>query len=195
MADKLIGLLPDLYHDIKEMVLLMEAQDEEKEELLAAVQRLFADQFVMTASEEAIARRERMLSILPDRDAETLEFRRRRIINRYTTKPPFTVRYLQEKLDFLLGKDKARAVVDTEAFLLRIVANITDAAVFKEVGHTVRTIKPANLVYQQETALLSGVGVQENIFRSDLKRTTRLSTTWKLGRSPFAERGPEVQMK
>lgn len=195
MAEPLLKRLPDFYHDVKEMVLLMETQDGEKEKLLAAMQRLFDDQFVMTASEDAIARRERMLNILPDRDAESIDFRRRRIINRYTTKPPFTIRYLQEKLDFLLGKDKARAVVDADAFLLRIVANITDAAVFKEVGHTVYAVKPANLVYQQETELLSNVGVNENIYRSDLKRTTRLSTTWKLGRSPFAERGPEVQIK
>lgn len=37
MAEPLLKRLPDFYHDVKEMVLLMETQDGEKEKLLAAM--------------------------------------------------------------------------------------------------------------------------------------------------------------
>lgn len=193
--NKLMQHLPEYYYDILEFVELTETETAEFMSVQQATDRLFNDQFVMTSSEAALKRREQMLGIQADPSQESIDFRRKRIINRYSTKPPFTIRYLQERLDYLVGAGRAVVSVDPINFVLTVTADIDNAAVFKEVDRTIKTTKPANLVYQQGTAITGEIGVKENIFRTPLTRMTRLSTTWKLGRTPFAERGPEVRVK
>ncbi|PYI57013.1 putative phage tail protein [Paenibacillus flagellatus] len=191
----LMTYLPELYRDIKDFVELMETEDVELDDLAGAIEQLLDDQFVMTSSEAAIKRREQQLNIKADPTNESLDFRKIRIINRYTTKPPFTVRYLQDRLDFLVGAGKATVEVDVQNFVLKVTVDIPDAAIFKEMEYTIKTVKPANLVYIQSTALAAQIGLQERIYKIPLNRMTQLSTTWKIGQTPFAARGQEVQVK
>ena len=190
----LMGYLPEYYHDIKEMVELMETEDVELEALTAAVEQLLKDQFVETASEQAIKRREQMLGIRAD-PLETLDFRRKRLINRYSTKPPFTLRYLQNRLDALIGPGLAKAEVNVLHFVLKVSMNVPDAQYFKEILHTIQSVKPANLVYNQATSLADQIVLEEHIWKTSLTRMTRLGTAWKLGSTPFSISGQEVQVK
>lgn len=194
MTNRLLQYEPDYYHTVREFIALLHAEEIELDELEASRLKLLADQFVMTSSETALRRREQQLQIQADPTIETLDFRRRRIINRYTTKPPFTIRYLQQKLDQLLGTGKATASVDIQEFMLTVMANLTDAAVFKEVNYTVQSIKPANLQYVQQTSLRENITLQETAYRYGSERKTRLSTTWKLGSTPFISLGEEVRI-
>lgn len=167
----------------------------ELEQAQRAVDKLLADQFIETACKETILRRERELGIQYDPETETLEFRRNRLINRYSTKPPFTLRFLQQQLDDLVGRGRTNVTVDVQNFILTVEAAITDANVFKEVEHTVNVIKPANLVYQQRTALIETIGLDEKISRQDVTWNYKLDGSWKLGEKPFATLGPEVPVK
>ncbi len=185
---------PEYYHIVREFIALLDTEEIELDELERSRLKLLADQFVMTSSEQALRRREQQLQIQADSSTETLDFRRRRIVNRYTTKPPFTIRYLQQKLDQLLGEGRATAQVDIQQFLLTITANLTDAAIFKEVNHTVQTIKPANLKYVQQTSLQDSITLEETAYRYTSERATRLSTGWKLGSTPFIKLGEELQI-
>ncbi|WP_068773463.1 putative phage tail protein [Paenibacillus sp. FJAT-26967] len=192
---ELIKYLPQQYRDILEFQKLTAAEDPEFDRLHKAVEQALDDKFVLTASESSIRRWEAQLTIRADTSAETLEFRRKRIINRLSTKPPFTERYLQERLDYLLGPGKAIVSIDVQAAILKITAKLTDAPLFKELAYTIRNVKPANLVYLQETALGDTILIEEQLFKTPLSRRTRLSTTWKLGSTPFATRNQEVQVK
>ncbi|MFD1885904.1 putative phage tail protein [Paenibacillus wenxiniae] len=194
MNNRLMQYEPDYYHPVREFIALLDTEEIELDTLEASRLKLFADQFVMTSSEQAIRRREQQLHIQADPELETLDFRRRRIVNRYTTKPPFTIRYLQQKLDQLLGEGKATAGVDIQKFLLTITASLSDAAIFKEVNYTVQTIKPANLKYIQQTSLQDRITLQETAYRYASERATRLSTGWKLGSTPFIRLGEEQQI-
>jgi hypothetical protein len=149
----------------------------------------------MTSSVRGIERREKALGITANPSTESLEFRRKRILNRYQTKPPFTIRWLQQQLDQLVGKGLVIVDVDVQNFILYVRADIDDAAVFKEVNHTVLTVKPANMLYNQRTEVNESITLQENIYKSTLQRMTGLSTTWQLGITPFAVRGEEVKIK
>lgn len=194
-TNKLLEYLPDYYHDILDFI---ELTDTEEKELLSAEQalnQLFDNQFVMSSDERAVRRRERMLGIQADPTKESLDFRKKRIVNRYSTKPPFTMKYLQDRLDFLVGAGRAMTSVDPENFVLKVTAGIEDAALFKEVEHTIKSIKPANVVYQQETALWDAIVFKESISKRTLSRETRLSTMWRLGRTPFAAVSEEVVVK
>ncbi|MCY7518803.1 putative phage tail protein [Paenibacillus larvae] len=192
--DRWMGLMPDYYRDIREFEELMKTLGEEARLLEIEKERLLNNQFVLSSDEGAIKRRETELGIQSDPNQESLDFRKKRIINRYSTKPPFTIRYLQERLDYLIGRGRANASVDPQDFVLKVRTKINDASVFREVEHTVHSIKPANLVYHQETSLQDGIGIGEHIYMTPIRRLTKLGS-WKVGRTPFAERGKEVLVK
>lgn len=192
---KLMSYLPDLYQGVREFEEIMRAEQVELDAEKTAIDRLLKDQFVLTASERAIKRREAMIGIQSDSATETLDFRRRRLINRYSTKPPFTIRFLQNRLDYLVGAGRTVASVDPQQHRLLITTSIDDALLFREVEHTVKNTIPANLHYQQDTALGDRFGIEEHIRTQTLTRNTRLSTTWRLGVTPLATAGPEVVLK
>ncbi|MFS8534832.1 MAG: putative phage tail protein [Limnochordales bacterium] len=192
--DRVAKYWPEWLAEIRDFAELAATESIELDQLAAAIQQLLDDQFVETAGPEAIERRERAIGIQVDPTTETLEFRRTRLLNRYQTKPPFTLRYLQRQLDLLAGPGRAVANVDVQNYLLTITAAIEDAAVFREIERTIAVIKPANLVYQQRTALMETVGVRERISMHHLQWQTKLGS-WRLGVTPFATLGDEVVIK
>ena len=185
----------DLFLRIVDFVEMSETETEELEIAQFAKDKFFHDQFVLTSSLEAVKRREKMLGIQADPTTETLDFRKKRIINRYSTNPPFTIRYLQERLDFLVGEGKATASVDVHNFLLIVEAAIQDASIFKEVERTIYATKPANIIYKQETSNNETIALVEHISMSILDRKLKLGNTWRLGVTPFAELQNEVIIK
>ncbi|MCM3748024.1 YmfQ family protein [Paenibacillus pasadenensis] len=194
MAEPLLTRLPEFYEDSREFKELLASEDAEVAAAESAVQSLLDDQFVMTAGEEAIRRRERVLGILADEAAEPLTFRRMRIVNRYSTKPPFTLRYLQKRLDELAGPGRALAMVDPDNYVLTVSAAIQDALLFREVERTIQAVKPANLIYEQQTAVADTLQLHESIRYLPLTRETRLGS-WSLGVHAFTTEGDEVMVK
>ncbi|MUG21122.1 DUF2313 domain-containing protein [Paenibacillus macerans] len=193
--DRILIHLPAFYVGIEDFIRLAETETIELDLAQGAIDQLFDDQFVETSALQAIKRREQMLGIQADPTRETLEFRRRRILNRYQTKPPFTVRYLQRQLDALVGKGMTIASVDYVNRVLTVTANVDNASVFKEVLYTIETTKPANMVYQQNTALQDVIGLEEHIGMREMTWNYGLDGLWKLGEKPFVSFGPEVPIK
>ncbi|MEF2964925.1 putative phage tail protein [Paenibacillus sp. M1] len=193
--NKLLDYLPEFYHDVTEFVALTEIEASEFLTVQEAMDKLLDDQFVMTASEQAIKRREKMLGIQADPKTESLDFRRKRLVNRYSTKPPFTVRYLQQRLDFLVGSGMTLVGIDLAEYVLTVTANIDNADVFKEVERTVSVIKPANLIYRQKTSLADVIGLEETIAARPITWNYKLDGSWKLGEQAFTELGPEVAVR
>ncbi|QOS98101.1 DUF2313 domain-containing protein [Brevibacterium sp. JNUCC-42] len=189
--NRLLKHLPDIFHEIKEFVSLTEAVVPEINALEERVNQLLDDQFILTASERGIYRREKMLDIKPDLTIESLEFRRKRLINRKSTKAPFTIRFLQNRLDFLYGVDKAKADIP-EDFLLTIETNVKDAAIFREVVQMINVIKPANMVYQHRITLVDVIKLSGLVEAHKALRLTNLSTTWELGEVPFTQKGDQI---
>jgi len=181
---------PTFYSDIEDFVELAKAEDKELQLAAGSVDQLFSNQFVLTSGIEAVKRRERMLGIQANPSVESLDFRRRRIVNRYSTKPPFTLRYLQQRLDQLVGSGLTIVSVDLEQFILYVTTNIQNANIFREVQHTIQTIKPANLIYQQETSTAATIGVEDHISMQKISWNYKLGS-WQLGAGPFATMGPE----
>lgn len=185
--------LPPYYVDSKQMTTLLMAQEIELDNIAAGVLRQRDDMFIMTASAAAIRRREKMLRIQADPAKESLDFRRKRIINRQSTKPPFTQRWLQAQLDRLIGPGMTVVSVKTAEYLLMVTTNIENANLFKEVQHTVQTVKPANMIYQQNTSLQHRIGIKHTTIKRDITWNYKLGS-WKLGDKSFATLGPEVTL-
>ncbi|MBE9913371.1 DUF2313 domain-containing protein [Paenibacillus donghaensis] len=196
MADhRILKHLPEFYGNIEDFVGLAVTETIELNLMEDAFNQLFDDQFVMTSGLQAIKRREKMLGIQADPTTETLDFRRRRILNRYQTKPPFTIRYLQQLLDILVGRGKAIVSRDLKNHLLIVTANIDNAAVFKEVGRTVEVIKPANMIYRQQTSLEDVIELDEHISTQVITWNYKLEGSWLLGEKSFSDLGQEVVVK
>ncbi|MCM3703360.1 putative phage tail protein [Paenibacillus macerans] len=193
--DRILIHLPAFYGSIEDFIQLAETETIELDLAQGAIGQLFDDQFVETSGLQSIKRREQMLGIQADPTKETLEFRRRRILNRYQTKPPFTARYLQRQLDTLVGKGMTIVSVDYANRVLTVTATVDNASVFKEVLYTIETTKPANMVYQQKTALEDVIGLEEHISMREMTWNYRLDESWKLGEKPFVSFGPEVPIK
>lgn len=194
MSDRIMRYLPEYYREIEDIKELAATESVELDNMEIAIQQLLDDQYVMTASVDAIKRRERMLGIQADPTTESLNFRRRRLINRYSTKPPFTRRWLQQQLDRLVGPGMTIVSVDPQQFILTVTANIENANVFREVIHTVDAVKPANMVYQQNTALHADIGLDERISKQDITWNYALGS-WQLGMQPFSTLGTEEVIK
>lgn len=194
MSERILQYLPAYYRGILDVVELAETEDIELDLMAAAVQRLFDDQFVETSDLQAIKRREAMLGIQADPTTESLEFRKKRILNRYQTKPPFTIRWLQQQLDQLVGQGMTIVSVDVEEFILYVTTNIENANIFHEVLHTIQTVKPANLIYQQNTSLLDVIGLEEHISRQTITWNYKLDGSWDLGEEPYSTLGTEEQI-
>ncbi|CAM4468965.1 putative phage tail protein [Paenibacillus xylanexedens] len=192
--NRLLEYLPEVLREIDDFKALTDAEIPEMDNLSAAIQKYIDDQFVMTASVDGIRRREKMLRIQADPANEPLDFRRKRIINRQSTKPPFTIRWLQEQLDRLIGPGMAVVSQDVDQFILYVTTNIENANLFKEVQHTVKTVKPANMVYQQNTSLNHRIGIKHTTKRRTVAWNYKLNDSWKLGEKPFATLGPEVTL-
>lgn len=195
MSSSITSYWPEYYQNVRDFVELAAMEDAELQLIVDAIAQLLDDQFVLTSSLSAIKRREKMLNIQADPSTETLDFRRKRIINRYSTKPPFTIRYLQERLDYLVGAGRAAVNIDVQNFILTITAAIDEAAIFREVEWTIKTTIPANIVYRQQTAVADVIAFEEHIVKRTLDRQTRLGSSWHLGVSPFASLEPEVIIK
>lgn len=193
--DRILIHLPEFYGGIEDFVELGKTESAELELMESAVNQLLDDQFVETSGLQAIKRREQMLGIQADPKTESLEFRRKRILNRYQTKPPFTIRYLQQQLDMLVGPGMTIVSRDPAKHLLIVTTNIDDANVFKEVIRTIETIKPANMIYQQNTALEGTIDLEEHIGMKEMTWNYRLDGSWLLGEKPFVTYGPEVPIK
>lgn len=195
MAEAYKGHLPPIFQDIPEFEEIAKTVDTEIALLEVEIEQIFHNRFVQTSNEQAIKRREKLFNIQADPTTESLDFRKRRIINRQSTKVPFTLRFLQDRLNYLVGEGRAAVSADWLKSILTVAADIGDAKVFKEVEHTIKTVKPASMVYQQQTALSNTLMFEEHIAMRQVTRMTRLSTTWKLGSIPFAVGGKEVIIK
>lgn len=193
--NKILNHLPEYYRVIEDFGELDNTETIELDLLQRAVDQLFDDQFVMTAGLQAIKRREQMLGIHSAPQIETLDFRRRRLLNRYRTRPPFTIRYLQQQLDLVVGAGLTIVVVDPLSFVLTVTTDIENASVFSEALRTINTVKPANLVYQQQTPLQIGVALKERINFRRMNWNYRLNGSWKLGSMPFMTLGSEELIK
>lgn len=194
MSEHIMPYLPEFYREIRDFREIAETEDIELNSLSGAVQQLFDDQFVLSSSVQAVKRREQMLGIQADPSTETLEFRKQRILNRYRTKPPFTVTWLQQQLDMLVGPGMTIVSVDVQNFVLYVTTNIDNASLFREIHHTIQTVKPANIIYQQNTSINDVIGLEEHISRQDITWNYKLNGSWKLGQKPFASYGLEVDI-
>lgn len=187
-------LFPSVYNGVLEISALSETDDVLLDQSLAKLERAQLNQFILTADEETISVYEKMFSILANPTTETLQFRRERILNRMSLQPPFTMRWLQNKLDGIIGVGKWNAYVDYANRTLYIESFVVNQQWFNELRITINRIKPCNLVFVNKPLIMADVVANETIV-SATQHYNYILGQWQLGQEPFATTDPEEVIK
>lgn len=184
----IIDYLPYWFRDILEY---QEICDTESEQLAAVADEMHAvadNFFFQTMDETAVNMWEQVLGIVPNPQTEDLDFRRFRVLNRLTTKPPFTLGFLYQKLDELIGPGLWSVTVDYPNYTLYIESSSKNQNYFTEVAYTINKIKPAHIVFVNKPLTITGITVDESVELTDLQWNYILDGTWLLGEKPFVTR-------
>jgi hypothetical protein len=140
---------PSILKEIREFVELSKAENPELKKVWEETNQLMDDQFISTATEKGIARREKMLGIVPFAD-DTLESRRFRIQARWNETLPYTYQALVDKLNFLCGESGYIIHLETKDYHLLIKLELKNKRNFDDVVSLVRRMAPVNLVITVE---------------------------------------------
>lgn len=90
--------LPTLFKKIQDYDEILNAEQEEIDALAERINQVHDNYFPQNMDEATVANWEQLLKISV-LGGETLAFRRQRILAKIATNPPFSIAYLQQKLD------------------------------------------------------------------------------------------------
>lgn len=189
---QLLPLLPPWYREILDYQEICQTEQEQFEALAAEITAVADNFFFQTMDAGAVSQWEQIFGIIPNPAVESLEFRRARVLNRVSTRPPFTLGFLYQKLDELIGPGGWTVTVDYPNYTLYIESSAENQQYATEVAYTVNKIKPAHIVYVNTPYLRSSLLLSESIELSQLTYHYQLGS-WGLGVQPFAtEQGQGV---
>ena len=178
--------LPNIYDAILEFEGLIASENTLFDNLDTETEKVRDNQYVLTADIDGIIAYEKMLNIIPKPTTETIEFRRQRIINRLSMVPPFTFRFLKQRLDEIIGVDRYTASIDYPNYTLYIESSAENQEWFHEILVTVTKLKPANIIFINRPLVYEEIRVGESINLTQVNFNYRLGSTWVLGLKPFA---------
>lgn len=177
--------IPTWFQDILEYQELCQTETEQFTAFLNSMQAVASNFFFQTMDISAVSTWEQIFKIVPNPETETLDFRRARLINRISTKPPFTLGFLYRKLDEIIGPGQWAVDVDYSNYTLYIEASAADKNYWSELAVTLNTIKPAHIVYTSRPLLSTPIQMSETVHLSRLIYNYKLGG-WGLGVLPFA---------
>lgn len=181
----LLEQLPTWYADILDYQELCLAEqpsfDAVADEIIAVADNFF----FQTMDGDAVAQWEQVFGIAANPETETLDFRRARVLNRISTKPPYTLAFLYQKLDELIGPGQWTVTVDYPNYTLYIESSAQNQSYATEVAFTINRIKPAHIVYANAPYTQSALWMNEEIDLTQRVYNYRLGG-WGLGLLPFA---------
>lgn len=111
--------LPPNFFDFAEMKEIDRVSEKFMLQLYNDIESLHDDIFILTASEEGTARREKILGITP-KDTDSLDARRARVLMQWYEKTPYTTRVIERKIAVLCGEGNYNFEYDAENMVLTV---------------------------------------------------------------------------
>ena len=182
----LIAQLPDWYAQILDYQALMNAEQPSFDALADEIIAVADNFFFQTMDASAVIMWEQIFNIAADPTYEDIEFRRTRVLNRISTKPPFTLGFLYQKLDELIGPGEWEVTVDYPNYTLYIESSAQNQSYAQEVAFTINRIKPAHIVYVNTPLVQASLLLSETIELTQREYNYKLGA-WGLGLQPFAD--------
>lgn len=191
----LLSLLPHWYREILDYQEICQTEEAQLDALAAEITGVADNFFFQTMDAAAVSQWEQIFGIVPNLSTEDLSFRRARLLNRISTRPPYTLGFLYQKLDELIGPGAWQVTMDYPNYTLYVESSAQDQQYATEVAYTIGHIKPAHIVYINRPFLQEGLFLSETVEYSSLAYNYKLGQ-WSLGLRPFvtALEGDVVKM-
>lgn len=180
----LLSLLMPWYRDVGEYQEICETEQAQFDILSENINAVAENFFFQTMDEQTVAQWEKIMGITPNPSEEDLDFRRSRIQNRISIKPPFTLEFLHKKLVSLLGKGNYEIDMDYPRYTLYIKSSAKNQLYAQEISFTVNSVKPCHIVYVNMPLLTDSVQLNESVYLAETVWNYRLGY-WGLGDGPF----------
>lgn len=177
--------LPPWYREVLDYQQMCQTETAQFEALAQEITGIAENFFFQTMGLDGIEMWEQIFHIVPNPQTEDIDFRRYRVLNRITTKPPFTLGFLYQKLDELIGPGLWEVTVDYPNYTLYIESSAQNQNYASEVAFTINRIKPAHIVYMNAPFIQSGLLLSETIEKAKRVFNYHLGY-WNLGQLPFA---------
>jgi hypothetical protein len=137
---------PKIYDGVVEMLALLDAETNQITILDTEIQTVKNNQYVSTATEAGVAMFEKILNIAADPSTETLDFRKQRVINRFSTVESPTAKSFRNQLDVLLGKNNYELGFVYADYELDLTTHIGERGGVDELMKTLIIVVPANML-------------------------------------------------
>lgn len=183
---KAASYVPDVYKGFMEMDKLVSVDDINIDVAERALTDLLDNQWVVTANEAGIKGYEDMLGIVPDTSVENLEFRRDRLINRFSSRMPFTLPALRQKLDTIIGAGNYSLTIDHNQYIIYLQSSSSNQVWYTETMLTISGMKPCNMVFINNPLIPSDIKLSETIYFSSVTHNYTLGNGFKLGMNSFS---------
>jgi hypothetical protein len=161
----LLNYWPRFLQEVLEFNAIAEAEQPEFESAGLAVANAANEFFLETMSLSGVERWEKIMQITPNPVLENLEFRRKRIYNLYTAQYPFTRRWLEQKLNTIIGAGLWVLDIQPQNYKFYIQSAESNQNFANTLQETIENIKPANMEFFYVVWILVGIRVSPT-FRS-----------------------------
>lgn len=189
-----LSLLPPWYQKILDYQEICQTEQEQLGVLADEITAVAQNFYFQTMDVGAVQQWEQIFSIVPNPATETLAFRQARLLNRISSRPPYTLQFLRQRLDSLIGAGAWTIHMDYPNYTLYIESSASNQQYATEVAATINRIKPAHIVYVNTPLISSGLLLSETISLSQLVYNYRLGG-WALGVLPFATENQQGVIK
>lgn len=183
---ELLKLLPPWYREVAEYQQICNAEAQQLQTAALVTQGIAGNFYFQTMNLAGVQMWEQIFNITPNPATETLAFRRVRVLNRISMRPPYTLGFLYQKLDELVGPGLWSVEVDYANYALTIEAGAEDQSYWQELAYTVNHIKPAHITYISRPLIRTGILMSEEVRSAHFEWNYYLGS-WALGAEPFAD--------
>lgn len=136
---------PVIMSEIREFQHIAAAENPEMNLLWQELQNTLDDQFIRDATVNGVARRERMLKIMPFA-SDTLDERKFRLLARYIEDIPYTVPTLKNSLQSICGPNGYRMNLINNTFTLIVKVELVAKRNLETVRDLLERVVPMNMI-------------------------------------------------
>ncbi len=190
----LLEQLPPWYREVLDYQEICKTEQAAFDALALEINTVGDDFFLQTMGAEAVALWEDTLGITPDLQTESLDFRRFRVLNRLSSRPPYTMAFLRQKLDEIIGPGKWTLTMDYANYTLYVESSAEDQQYSGELLVTIGKVKPAHIVFVNTPLIQDGILLSETITGAFTRWNYRLGN-WALFSAPFKSTYEEEVIK
>lgn len=144
--------LPEFYKNIREIDILSDAEAYVLSYIRTEFMQILANQFVLTANMEGLARFELMLGIAPDYTLD-IESRRQKVLSKMATSTVFTLQVLKQNLKEMCDNAVYTLKMDDDTFRMDITVRMGRKGMLEVAYDLLYTMLPAHTSFTIKNVL------------------------------------------